>query len=67
MIFELCYIEVIISNGGLLFQKNYPQRLFMGIADRRSMLFCISPNCNNLLHIIGSVRYFISLNHSLAF
>lgn len=49
------------------FFKNYPQHLFMGIADRRAMLFCVLPDCNNLLHIIGSVRYFISLNHSLAF
>ena len=52
---------------GLAFSKNYPQRLFMGIADRRAMLFCVLPDCNNLLHIIDSVHYFISLNHSLAF
>ena len=52
---------------GACFSKNYPQHLFMGIADRRAMLFCVLPDCNNLLHIIGSVRYFISLNRSLAF
>lgn len=51
---------------GLAFSKNYPQHLFMGIADRRSMLFCVLPDCNNLLHIIGSVRYFISLKNSFS-
>ena len=38
---------VFIWLRGLTFSKNHPQRLFMGIADRISMLFWILADSNN--------------------
>ena len=34
-------------DGDLLFQKNHLQRLFMGIADKLSILFCVLPDSTN--------------------